>query len=85
MLQVTHKGRTGSAMPHQWPSCYGGGARRQALTALSLSSVVAGQFRSNDAGRTVQSVWSELTVLHPGVDTDGVVIMPNMFTALCAP
>lgn len=49
------------------------------------SSVVAGQFRSNDAGRMVQSVWSELTVLHPGMDTDGVVIMRNMFTALWSP
>ncbi len=45
--------------------------------AYMFGGVVDGAMCLNDAGRMVQTVWDELRVFYPGVDTDGFVVMPN--------
>jgi REP element-mobilizing transposase RayT len=42
-----------------------------------LGEVVEGAMRLNDAGQMVRAVWDELPVFYPGVDIDGIVVMPN--------
>jgi len=45
--------------------------------ACLLGEVVEGAMRSNDAGQMVRAVWDELPVFYPGVNIDGIVVMPN--------
>jgi REP element-mobilizing transposase RayT len=45
--------------------------------ACLFGDVVDGVMCLNDAGRMVQSVWDELPVYYPGVETDAFVVMPN--------
>ncbi len=45
--------------------------------ACIFGDVVDGVMYPNDAGRMVQTVWDELSVFYPDVDTDGFVVMPN--------
>jgi len=45
--------------------------------ACLLGEVVEGAMRLNDAGQMVRAVWDELPVFYPGVDIDGIVVMPN--------
>ena len=45
--------------------------------ACLLGEVVEGAMRSNAAGQMVRVVWDELPVFYPGVNIDGIVVMPN--------
>ena len=45
--------------------------------ACLLGEVVEGAMRLNDAGQMVRAVWDELPVFYPGVNIDGIVVMPN--------
>jgi putative transposase len=45
--------------------------------ACLFGDIVESQMRLNEAGRTVQAVWDDLSIQYPGVDCDAFVIMPN--------
>ena len=45
--------------------------------ACLFGEVVEGTMRSNDAGQMVRAVWDELPIFYPGVNIDGIVVMPN--------
>jgi REP element-mobilizing transposase RayT len=39
--------------------------------------IVNGTMQLNDAGRMVESIWNTLPLLHPGLETDAFIVMPN--------
>ena len=45
--------------------------------ACVFGEVVDGVMRLNDAGRMVRTVWDEMPIHYPGVQTDEFVVMPN--------
>ncbi len=42
-----------------------------------FGEIADGETRLNEAGRMVQTVWEELSIHYPGVETDAFVVMPN--------
>lgn len=54
-----------------------------------FGEVVDGVMRLNDAGRMVRTVWDEMPIHYPGVQTDEFVVMPNhihgMIVLTCDP
>jgi len=42
-----------------------------------LGDLVGEEVRLSDAGRTIQTVWDELSDHYPGAETDTFVVMPN--------
>jgi putative transposase len=45
--------------------------------ACLFGDVIDGEMHLNDAGRMVETVWTEIPAFYPGVDIDSFVIMPN--------
>ncbi len=39
--------------------------------------IIDGQMRLNDAGGMIQTVWDEMPLNYPGIETDEFVVMPN--------
>ncbi len=44
-----------------------------------FGEIVDWQMLLNDAGRMVETIWQELSVFYPGIDTNAFVVMPNHF------
>jgi len=42
-----------------------------------FGKIVNGAMHLNDAGRMVERIWNALPILHPGLETDEFIVMPN--------
>lgn len=42
-----------------------------------FGKIVNGAMHLNDAGRMVERIWNALPILHPGLETDAFIVMPN--------
>lgn len=45
--------------------------------ACLFGDIADGAMRLNDAGRMVQTIWDDIPMFYPGVDTGAFVVMPN--------